>query len=171
MKKVTLFVGAILMLGFSSLGFAQMKTVVLDVNKMLASLPQIKTMQADLKTKFDPKGKELVGLQNTFRSDLDKYKQNNTILKGEELKKEQQKIIDEGKKLQEAKLALQRDLTSSQNQELRPILKQVEQVVTKISKDQKIDLVITKTSTAYNNPKFEITDQVITEMKKLAPSK
>lgn len=166
MKKIVLFFSALLMFGFSSLSLADIKISILDVNKVLTSLPQLKVIQTELKKKFDPRGQEVVNLQNAFRGDLDKYRQNSTNLQGEALKKEQQKIIDENRKLQETRVSLQRDLVAEQNQAVMPILQQIEGVVGKIAKDQKIDLVITKASTAYSNPQFDITDQVITEMKK-----
>ncbi len=169
MKKLVLFAGALLMFGFSSLVLAETKMVVLDINKVIASLPHLKDVQADLKKKFDPRGQELINMQNIFRSNLDKYRQNNVYLKGEELKKEQQKIIDENKKVQAVRTSLQKDLVTAQNQALTPILQQIKVVVDKIAQTQKIDLVITRNSAAYFNPQIDITDQVTSEMKKPIP--
>jgi outer membrane protein len=169
MKKLVLFAGALLIFGFSSLVLAETKMVVLDINKVIASLPYLKDVQADLKKKFDPRGQELINMQNVFRSNLDKYRQNNVDLKGEALKKEQQKIIDENKKVQAVRTSLQQDLVTAQNQALTPILQQIKVVVDKIAQTQKIDLVITRNSAAYFNPQIDITDQVISEMKKPVP--
>ncbi len=166
MKKVVLFIVVLSMFSFSSFSFAELKISVLDVNRVLASLSQLKEIQADLKKKFDPRGQELVNLQNTLRNDLDKYRQSSASIKGEDLKKEQQKIIDKNKKLQDVRASLQRDLVEAQKQAITPILKQVESVVGKIAKDQKIDLVVNKANTTYVNPQLDITDQVVAEMKK-----
>ena len=171
MKKVTLFVAVLLMLGFSSVGLAEMKIGVLDVNKVLADSNQVKNMQLDLKKRFDSRGQEVISLQDIFIKDLDVYKQTNTTLQGEKLKKEQQKLFDENKKLQEVRANFQRDLVAARDEALRPILKQIESIANKIAKDQKFDLIITKVSTVYVNTQFEITDVVIAEMAKLVPSK
>ena len=40
-----------------------------------------------------------------------------------------------------------------------------ETAVNKIAVDQKYDLVVTKVSTVYNNPSYEITDKVIDALK------
>ncbi len=171
MKKIVLFVGALLMASLSSFVFAEMKISVVDLNKVFTDIQQVKDMQAMLKDKFDPRGKELVSMQDALRVDLDKYKQNNGKLKGGALKKEQQKIMDGNKKLQDARVSLQQDLAAAQNVAIAPILKKVEEVVGKIAQVQKIDLVITKTNVAYVNPgsQADITDQVIAEMKNVGP--
>jgi len=169
MKTMVLLVGILLMLGFSSLGFADNVGVV-DVNKILANVQQIKDIQADLKKQFDPRGQEIINSQKAFRDDIEKYRQNNTTLQGEALRQEQQKLIGENKKSQDDQINFRRDLIAAQNQALRPVLAQIESIVNKIAQERKFDLVVTKVSTAYNNPQLEITDQVIAEMEKLVPS-
>jgi Skp family chaperone for outer membrane proteins len=179
MKKIALFISLLLIFGIFFFGFRDKFRVglvetnvgVLDVNRVLASLSQIKDVQAELKKKFDPRGQELVNLQNAFRDNLDKYRQNNSSFQGEMLKKEQQKIIDENKKLQEMRVRLQQDLIAAQNHAVVPILQQVDNVVNKIAKDQNFATIINKASTVYNNSQFEITDRVITEMRKLPVAK
>lgn len=166
MKKAFIFIGAILLLGFSSLCLAEIKIGVLDVNKVLTSVPQVKKMQTDLKKEFDPRGNEIVKMQNAFVADIDKYRKSNVNKKGDELLKEQQKLIEENRKLQEARVNFQRDLVTTQNRALGPILRQVETVVEKIAKEKKLNLVLTKMSTVYSEAQFEITDQVIAEMGK-----
>lgn len=166
MKKVILFSGALLMLACASFALAEMKIGVVDVNKILATVPQVKSMQADLKKKFDPRGQEVVNMQNNLRSDMEKYRQNNPSKKEDELKKEQQRLLEESKKLQEVRNNFQRDLIAAQNEALRPILQQIENIVSKISQEQKFDLVVAKISTVYNHPRLDITEQIITEMNK-----
>lgn len=167
MKKIALFVGAILILSFSLLVFAEVKVGVVDVNRVLANVQQIKNIQTDLKKLFDPRGQEIVNLQKSFRVDVERYRQNNTKLQGEDLRKEQQKLIDENNKLRDAQLGFRRDLVAAQNQALHPVLTQIEGIIKKIAQEQKFDLIVTRISTAYNNSQLEITDQVIAEMGKV----
>jgi outer membrane protein len=169
MRKVGLFVSLLIMqvFLFSSVVFAEIKMSVIDVNAILSDLPQIKAIEAKLKGKFDVRGQEIVKLQNTFRDNLEKYRQINTTLKGDDLKKAQDKIIDENKRLQDAKASLQQDLAAEQKKEINPVLQQIDGVVAKIAKDNQTDIIVSKTSTAYVNPKYEITAQVVAEMNKL----
>ncbi|CAL7962614.1 outer membrane protein [Gammaproteobacteria bacterium] len=171
MKKLILSVSVLLVLSFSSIGFAEMKVGVIDVNRIFANVQQIKNMQANLKKLFDPRGQQIVNLQQSFRASIEKYRQDNTSLQGEALKKEQQKLVDENNKLQEEQLGFQRDLVAAQNQALQPVLAQVKGIVDRIAQEQKFDLIVIRVSTAYNNPQFEITDQVIAEMEKAEAGK
>jgi outer membrane protein len=165
MKKVFILASA-LALTLASAAFADTKIAVLDLNKVLASSPQVTDMQAQLKKQFDPRGQELVKMQKGIQSEIDQYNKNSPKMKSDELKKSQDKIIAEQKKLQEQQNTFQSDLVKAQNQSMQTILKKVEDIVNKIAADQKFDLVVTKVSTAYNDPKLEITDQVIAEIKK-----
>jgi outer membrane protein len=165
MKKLFCLVLTTVLIGFSSLGFADMKIGVLDLNKVLMNSPQVKSMQVNLKKQFDPRGQELLNLQKALQGDLDKYNKISSTLKGDGLKQEQQKILDEQKKLQDSRNVFQRDLITAQNQAMQTILKQVETVVNRIAANQKFDLIVTKISLAYNDPKLEITDQVIAALK------
>lgn len=165
MKKIVLFLSSVMVMLFSVSGIAETKIGVVDVNKVLNELPQVAKMKDNIKKKFDPRGRDFVALQNDLRSKLDEYKKNNTKLDKKELKKEQQEIIAENKKLIKERADLQRDLVAAQKGALLPILQDLAGVVGKIAKKQQFDVVINKTGTVYSNPKLEITDQVIAEMK------
>jgi outer membrane protein len=170
MKKVALCFSVLLMLGFSSLCLADMKIGVVDVNKVLLTIPQVKNVQADLKKQFDPRNQEVISLQTILRGDVEKYRKNNASMKKEALKLEQQKLLDDGKKLRETQIGLQRDFINARSQALTPILKQIESTINKIAEEQNFDLIVTKISVAYNKAQYEITDQVIAEVSKLAPA-
>lgn len=167
MKKIVLLFSMLFMLGFSTLGLAEAKIGVVDVNRILLSTPQIKNMQTELKNQFDPRGQEIVKLQDTFRSDVERYRKDNLTMKKDMLKEVQQKLVDESKILQEKRMSLQRDFHAARTKALIPIYKQIENAVNKIAQEKKLDLVITKISLAYNASQFEITDQVIAEMSKV----
>jgi len=143
---------------------------VVDVNGLLASIPQVKAIQDNIKNQFDVRSKEVIDLQKSFLDNIKTYRQTSGSMDKEALKKEQQKLVDENKKLEEMQVNFQRDLVTAQNEALRPILKQIDDIVHKIAKEQNFDMIIAKTSTLYYKSQFEITDQVIAEMVKLAPT-
>lgn len=190
MKKIIL-VGAVLLttyliiLGFSKTKIGEiyinkisanaiqtkkMYAGVVDVNRLLASIPQVKAIQDDIKNKFDARSKEVIDLQKSFLDNIKTYRQTSDSMEKEVLKKEQQKLVDENKKLEEMQVNFQRDLVAAQNEALRPVLKQIDDIVHRIAKEHNFDMIIAKTSTLYYNSQFEITDQVIAEMAKLAPT-
>lgn len=167
MKKITLFIGALIMFGFSSLSFAETKIGVVDIDRILANSLQVQNAQIDLQNKFAPRIQDIIDLQNVFLNDIEKYKQNDINTPIDILQRDKDKLIDENNKLQETQFNFQRDVFTTRDKSLRPILKQVERIVNKIAQEQKIDLVISRLSTVYNNSQDEITIQAIADMGKL----
>jgi len=165
MKKVSLLIAAGLLLAANA-AFADAKIGVLDLNKVLSNDPQVTLLQDQLKKQFEPRNQEIVTAQKTLQNDIDKYNKDSGKIKGNDVKKNQDNIIAKQKKLQDLQASFQHDLTDAQNKSMQTILKRVETVVNKIATDQKYDLVVTKVSTVYNDPKLEITDKVVTELKK-----
>jgi outer membrane protein len=146
--------------------FAELKVAVVDLNKVLSESPQVSAAKNDLKKQFDPREKAIVEAQKKLQSDVKKYEKDNITMKEADLKKAQQKIMESQKKLQELQASFQKDLVDAQNKSMQSILKKVEEVIAKISRADHFDLVLTKMSVAYNNPSFDITAKVATEMKK-----
>ncbi|OGT07824.1 MAG: hypothetical protein A2X78_02120 [Gammaproteobacteria bacterium GWE2_37_16] len=165
MKKVSLLIAAGLLLAANA-AFADTKIGVLDLNKVLSNDPQVTLLQDQLKKQFEPRNQEIVTAQKNLQNDIDKYNKDSGKIKGNDVKKNQDNIIAEQKKLRDMQASFQHDLTDAQNKSMQTILKRVETVVNKIAADQKYDLVVTKVSTVYNDPKLEITDKVVTELKK-----
>ncbi|MFA6409172.1 MAG: OmpH family outer membrane protein [Gammaproteobacteria bacterium] len=166
MKKIFSIVAAgAILLGVSGVSMADTKIGVIDLNKIISADKQVSSLQNQLKKQFEPRNKAVVDAQKNLQSDIEKYNKDSATLKGDELKKEQQKILDEQKKLQDLQTSFQHDLMDAQNKSMQTILKRVETAVNKIAVDQKYDLVVTKVSTVYNNPSYEITDKVIDALK------
>jgi outer membrane protein len=165
MKKVFFtIIGALL---FSTSVFAaDLKIGVLDLQKVLASAPQVEAMKAKLKSQFDPKGKELESLQNTLKADVAKYQKNEAVMKDQDRKGMQEKIMGEQKQLQEKQGSFQQSLVAAQNQAMQTILKQVQDIVSNIATKDKYDLILLKAALGYSKDNMEITNQVIDAMKK-----
>lgn len=151
---------------FSAGAFADMKIGVLDLNKVMMSSPQVSSLQAQLKKQFDPRGQEITKMEKSIQGDIDKYNKDSPHMKSDELKKAQDKIIAEQKSLQDLQGNFQRDLMAAQNQSMQTILQKVETVTKTVAENNKLDLIMLKVSVAYSDPKLDVTDQVIAEMKK-----
>jgi outer membrane protein len=166
MKKLLITVAAMLSLGLASSAFADMKIGVLDINKVLLASPQVAAAKEKLKKQFGPREQEIVDARKKLQSDIEDYNKNGSTMKADVQKDTQSKIMDEQKKLQEMEGKFQTDVNSAQTTEMQSVLKKVESIVNRIAADKKFDLILTKVSTAFNKPEFEVTDAVIKEIKK-----
>jgi outer membrane protein len=166
MKKILLLVLSIgLLLGFSVARADNLKVGVLDVQKVMQKSPQVSVMQAKLKKQFAPQEKKITAAQKQLKADFDKYNKDQAVMKDADKKALQKKILAEQSKLRNLQTQFQQQLIAAQRTAMQSILKDIEGAVEDVAKDQKLDLVLTKASVAYNNPDLDVTDQVIKKLK------
>jgi outer membrane protein len=166
MKKFLIALSAAAICVFGMQAFADLKVGVLDLNKVMMDSPQLEVAKKSLKGKFDVREKEILAAQKAFQTDIEAFNKNSPTMKTDDQKATQQKIIAKQKELQEKQTKFQKDLSEEQNNVMKGVVKKIEEIVNNIAKDKKFDLIIVKGATAYNKPEFEVTEEVIKQMKK-----
>jgi outer membrane protein len=155
--SMVLFVG--LMAG--SIGQEAFKLGVVDSNRVLLNYQKaietdklLKAAEKRLKEKLDAIGEEI----RTLREKKTKT----------ELFLEQPKIADLEKQIEQKTIEHQQEFERGRqallekNQELMtPIFKELEELIIKVGKEEKYDLIIDKQAALYFNEKYDITDELI----------
>ena len=166
MKKVCLAVcGLSMMLGVGT-AFADMKVGVIDLQKVLTTSPQVKQARNKLMAKFDPSKNEIAALQKSLRDDFDKLSKNKAVMKDDERKALETKIDSEQKDLRTKATDFEQKFNQEEEKTMQDVTKQIQNVVDKFATDNKYDLIIAKGATAYNNPSFDVTPQVVDALNK-----
>ncbi len=166
MKKMLLLIlSTILLFSFSIVFAADLKIGVLDVQKTLQSIPQVKKVQAQLKREFAPQQKQITMLQKQLKTDFDKFNREHDVMKDKDKKTMQKAILAKQEKLHNLQINFQQKLMEAQKKAMQSILGDIERVVDGIAADQKLNVVLTKANVAYNDANMDITDQVIKELK------
>lgn len=165
MKKIALFVGAVAMLVGAS-AFADTKIGVIDLQKILATSPQVAAARDQMKAKYEPSKKEITAAQKTLQSDFEKLSKNKAVMKDDERKNLEAKIDDEQKKLRTMASDFEQKFNEDEEKTMQAVTKQIQSVVDKFAQDQKFDLILAKGATAYNKDDLDVTDQVIAALKK-----
>jgi outer membrane protein len=166
MKKTLIAVSAAFGLLLGSTAFAELKIGVINVNKIFLESPQVAAAKADFKKKFEGREKEITNAQKDFQKTIEAFSKNSPTMKADVQKVEQQKIMDQQKKLQEMQMKFQNDANNAQEDALKDFSKKMETVVSKVAKEKGLDLVVAKASLAYNKDELEITNDVLKQMKK-----
>jgi outer membrane protein len=165
-KIIAVFVG-FLAFSISTAVFAvDYKVGIVDVNKVLASTPQVEAMKTKLKNQFEPKMKDVTAREKTLKADLEKYKKDSSIMTAKERDALKNKIEKEQDKVIKLRSNFQKNFMEAQNQAQQTILKQIQDAVNSVGAKQKFDLIFVKDTVAFNLPTFDITDLVIELMKK-----
>jgi outer membrane protein len=166
MKKVFVMAAAVLSLGLATSVFAEMKVGVLDMNKVLLASPQVVAAKEQLKKQFSPREQEILDARKKLQADIEDYNKNSSTMKADQQKDTQNKIMDAQKKLQETEGKFQNDVSAAQNSAMQTVMKKFEGIVNRIAANKKLDLVLFKAGVAFSKPEFDITDDMIKEVKK-----
>jgi outer membrane protein len=165
MKKISLFVGAAAMLiGVSA--FADVKIAVIDLQKILATSPQVADARDKMKAKYEPRKKEITAAQKTLQGDFEKLSKNKAVMKDDERKTLEAKIDDEQKKLRAMASDFEQKFNEDEEKTMQAVTKQIQTVVDKFAADQKYDLILAKGATAYNADSLDVTDKIVDSLKK-----
>jgi outer membrane protein len=167
MRKILIFSFSLIMLcAFNIACAADMKVGVVDLKKVFTEAPQVASMRAKLQGQFDPKGKELQALKKDYDANVDKLNKNGSVMKDQEKKDLQAKINDQQNKLQTMQMDFQKSVITAENQSMQTVSKQIQDAVDSIAKQKGLNLVIIKGAVAYNDPSFDVTDDVLKILKK-----
>lgn len=166
MRKLLAFVcGVVVLLGIQVASAADLKVGVVDLKKVLAEAPQVSTMRTKLQNQFDPQNKELIALQKEMQANMDKYNKDSSVMKDQEKKVLQDKIMSQQSQLRDKQAEFQKSLLAAEDQSMQSISKLIQDVVDSLAKEQGYDLILAKGAVAYSNPSFDITDKIIKAIK------
>lgn len=164
---------ALLLAVFAVSAFSQttLKIGIVDYQQIVQQMPE--TDKAD---------KELAKLQQTYRDSLLAMQQE-FITRGQQYEKESSMMTAEQKQaeedalralqqqiqiFQEEKFGMAGELAQKREQLLQPIIDKIEGVIAEVAKQEKINIVLDKTSQAvvYSEDKFDITFTVLDKLKR-----
>lgn len=145
--------------------FAEVKIGVVNFSKVLQESPQKQKADTEFKNKFKKQREELTKSHQQFQKDIENFRKNSPTMKQEEKSKQEQQLQKQQQKLQEMQSKYQREAEETQQKLLNEVLKNIEKVVNKTAETKKLDIVIDKSGTLYSKPSFDITDELIKQLK------
>ena len=146
------------------------KVAVIDVNKVLneseagkVAKKKMEDRYEELKKQIDKKSEEA----RKMKEDLDKQK---ILLGKEKLKEKEDALNARVAELRQLTQEAEKEMQNRQNELTRDILKIIEGQVNKVVKDEKIDLVLERTSGVIHfDPSMDITGKVLDLVNKEKP--
>ena len=139
---------------------------VVDMDKVVKSVPQVKTMQSSIQKKFQPKQKKIMGMQKKFQAAQEKLKKNQAVMSKSALQSAAEDLQKQAQALQTAQVSFQKEVVAAQNQAMQKFFEQVKAVAAKIAKAKKLDVILPANGLLYSNGSIDYTQQVIDGMNK-----
>jgi outer membrane protein len=140
------------------------KIAVIDPNQIVEESPQYEEARRILSTEVAEREAELVDQQESVDELSSKLERDGPLMSEEEIKRLQNDIRARKRRLRYAKAELQEDFALRQSELRTKLVKQVEEVVRQIAKEQNIDLIVSE-GVVYFSERIDISAQVVDRLK------
>lgn len=167
MKKL-LAIGFSAALFFASAEFAvagdattNLKVGVIDVREILATSPKAVQVGEKLKKEFQAREDKLRALSQDIQTSSEKFERNRAVMGEEEKKKMERDLMANQRELARLQAEFRDDSQLRQREEMQKFLESLKEVVTKLAKDEKYDIVLHSEAAPYANDKVDITKKVL----------
>ncbi len=141
-----------------------LKIAVIDPNRIVEESPQYEEARQTLSTEVAEREADLLDQQESLDRLNEKLDRDGALMSEEELKRLQNDIRARKRRLRYAKAELQEDFALRQSELRTKLVKQVEEVVRRIAKEQDIDLIVSE-GVVYFSERIDISADVVERLK------
>ncbi|WP_295541526.1 OmpH family outer membrane protein [uncultured Thiohalocapsa sp.] len=138
----------------------QLKIAVIDPNRIVEESPQYEEARQTLSTEVAEREADLLDQQESIDRLESKLERDGALMREEEAKRLQNDIRTRKRRLRYAKAELQEDFALRQSELRTKLVKQVEEVVQQIAKEQNIDLIVSE-GVVYFSERIDISADVV----------
>lgn len=154
-----------LLLLFASLpAAAEIKVGFVNVPKVLDQAPQARAADKRLEKEFGPRDSEIVGMKRDLVKMNDKLTKNAAVMSAAERQRQEADMRQLRREIRRLEDEFREDVNLRRSQELGKLQRLVVEVIQKLAKAEKFDLIISD-GVIYAGGKVDITDKVINRLK------
>ncbi len=137
------------------------KIGVVDLQKIMQTSNQMKTIQQKLEKEFKPRRDKLVASETNLKNDMEKFKRDSAILTTTQKKDLEKKILAAQQQFERDGQQYQQELSTAHNEAMEGLYTKVRAAIGKIAKDEKYDLIVQKDAAPFSSSTLDVTDKVI----------
>ncbi|STX50544.1 outer membrane protein OmpH [Legionella busanensis] len=165
MKRVSSFLTAILMCLGTLTAFAdEAKIAIVDLQKIMQTSNQMKSIQQKLEKEFKPRRDKLVAMEDDLKKDMEKFKRDSAIMSQSQKKELEKKIVANQQRFEREGQQYQQELSTAHNEAMEDLYAKIRKAISKIAENSKYDLVLQKDAAPFSTSKLDITEQVVKEI-------
>jgi outer membrane protein len=162
MKRiVSLLVASVLCFTAGGVAAEGSKVGVVDVQKIMQTAAQMKTIQQKLEADFKVRRDKLVAMEEGLKKDMEKFKRESTVMNPTQKKDFEKKLITTQQAFERDGHAYQQDLTTAQNELMEGFFNKVRAAIGDIAKKEQYDVILQKDAVPFNVDKLDITAKVL----------
>lgn len=159
MKKIL----ALSLVMFSLSVFAEVKIAVVNIQKIITSINEGKSVMKTLEKSFKSKQAEIKKEEEAIKKLQKDYQKQNLVLSDDAKAKKEQEIRGKIQALQQKTMSYQKDIQQQEAELKKPILEKLKPVIDEVSKQEKVSMTfeVSSSPVVYAESKVDITDKVI----------
>lgn len=166
MKRVVGLVSVLLVSLFSTLAFADgSKLGVVDLQRIMQTAPQMKSIQEKLEKEFRPRRDKLVKMEETLKADMQKFKRDSAVLSQDQKRDLEKKIVNSQQTFEREGQKYQQELSTAHNEAMEDLYNRIRKAIEVVATQDKYDLIIQKDAAPYSSSQLDVTDQVLKSIK------
>ena len=147
----------------SSVSLTGPKIGVVNTEVILRDSPAAQAAAKKLENEFSKRDKDINSAGQRLKSDVERFEKNAGTMSDNERIRKQRDLQERERDFQRRQRELREDFNQRRNEELQKLLRQANTVIKNIAQREKYDLILQEA--IYVNPKIDITDQVLKELK------
>lgn len=143
---------------------AEMQVGFVNVAKVLELAPQAEAARNRIEREFAPKDRELLQVQKDIRALEDRLVKNAAVMSESERQRQEGEIRAQKRDLRRSQDEFREDLNLRKSQELSKLQKTVTEVIQKLAKADKYDLILSD-GVIYAGERVDITDLILERLR------
>jgi outer membrane protein len=165
MKRIGAVLVALVFSLFGTSLFADWAKIgVVDLQKIMQTSSQMKSIQEKLEKEFKRRRDKLVAVEASLKSDMEKFKRDSAIMSATQKKELEKKIVSTQQQFERDGQQYQQELSTAHNEAMEGLYTKVRAAIGKIAKDEKYDIIVQKDAAPFSTQALDVTDKVIKEI-------
>lgn len=138
---------------------------VVDVQKILESSSQAKSLRDNLQKQFGAKHDAIMSQGKAMQADIQNFQKNQAVLSPKDLDALKKKIMNEQQQIGQEQNQFQQDYMVARSKAMDTIMQSVQASAAKVAAKKNLDLVVAKQTVIYAKDGSDITSDVLEGMK------
>ena len=149
----------------SALGGESAVVAVIDPNRIVEQSPQYEAARQQLQQEVAEREQQLLEQQEQLKKLQERLEKDAALMSHEEIQRLKNDIRNRDRRLKYAQAEAREDLTLRQNEMRTRLGKQVEEVVTELAREKKIDLIVSGEDAFYFSERIDLSNEVVERMR------
>lgn len=140
------------------------KIGVVDLQKIMQTATQMKTIQEKLEKEFKPRRDKLVAMEDGLKKDMEKFKRDGAVLSPAQKKELEKKIVGTQQQFEREGQQYQQELSTAHNEAMEEFYNKIRAAIAKVAESDKFDVVLQKDAAPFSVDKLDVTAKVMQEI-------